>query len=214
MSRNAWLTPDVEELEANRDERVICVPGSLWYLVGGALDLLAQAENWEEFGDATPDDMAQFFADVLDDYAMSSFRNVGMIASFATGAVPEGWQLMDGRTIAQADYPELTAKVPAIWLSGSNIILPDARNRFVTGAGPSFPNGTLGGANTHTLTTAEMPTHSHVTQVPSFGAPAAPGALPVLASTFSNQTGNVGSGNAHNNMPAYFAARWAIYAGR
>lgn len=65
---NAWLTPDIEQLSGSLDTRFISVPGSLWYLVSGALILLADERNWEMSGTATPDEMAGFFADVLDEF--------------------------------------------------------------------------------------------------------------------------------------------------
>jgi microcystin-dependent protein len=212
----AWLTPEESQLSESQVERTIRLPGSLWSYVTGALALLAEAENWEEFGDATPDDMAQFFADVLDDYAMSSFRNVGMIVSYCLDvAVPAGWLLLNGQTVAQADYPELANVVPTSWISGSNIVLPDARNRFLVSSGPGLTTGTVGGANTHTLAAGEMPVHNHTYLSP--GTPAlvaSPGEILAATQGSTANTGNAGSGQAHNNMPSYLAIRWWIYAGR
>jgi microcystin-dependent protein len=216
----AWLTPDESQLSESQVERTIRLPGSLWSYVTGALALLAEDENWEEFGDATPEDTAQFFADVLDDYAMSSFRNVGMIAAFSVdGAVPPGWLFMNGQAVAQADYPELTAACPAAWQSGGNITLPDCRQRFLVGSGigalPNIGTGTIGGANTHTLTTSEMPAHNHTYLSPGTATlVAAPGEILAATQAATANTGNAGSGVAHNNTPAYLAIRWWIYAGR
>jgi microcystin-dependent protein len=188
----------------------------LWSYVTGALALLAEAENWEEFGDATPDDMAQFFTDVLDDYAMSSFRNVGMIAAFTRDiAMPFGWIPMVGQAVAQADYPELTAVVVASWISGSDIVLPDMRGRFLVMSDTGIGLGATGGANTHTLTAAQMPVHNHTYLSP--GTPAlvaSPGEILAATQGVTANTGNSGSGQAHNNMPPYLAIRWGIYAGR
>jgi uncharacterized delta-60 repeat protein len=58
--------------------------------------------------------------------------------SGAVNAVPEGWFLCDGS-------------------NGT----PDLRDRFVVGAGSSYTVGGTGGANAVTLTTAEIPSHSH-----------------------------------------------------
>ena len=38
---------------------------------------------------------------------------------------------------------------------------PDLRNRFVVGAGSSYNVGATGGSNSVTLTTAQMPSHTH-----------------------------------------------------
>lgn len=216
MSLEAWLTPDQTQLSESQVERTIRLPGSLWYLISGALNLLAEADNWEEFGDATPEDTAQFFADVLDDYAMSSFRNVGMIAAFCRDpAVPAGWLILNGQTVTQEDYPELAAVVPLDWLVGSDIVLPDARDRVLVMSGPTINTGVTGGANTHTLTTNEMPAHTHTTpSVPTPAVAATPGPLSVIAALSNGPTASTGNGQPHNNLPAYLAIRWWIYAGR
>lgn len=54
------------------------------------------------------------------------------------------------------------ASIPSGWAlcNGSNGT-PDLRDRFVVGAGSSYNPGATGGANSVTLTTAQMPSHSH-----------------------------------------------------
>jgi microcystin-dependent protein len=54
------------------------------------------------------------------------------------GSVPTGWYLCDGT-------------------NGT----PDLRDRFIVGAGTSYAVGATGGSANHTLTTAEMPAHTH-----------------------------------------------------
>lgn len=71
MSKNAWLTPDASILANPQGCRTISVPGDLFYLVTGCLELLAESENWEVFGTATPDEMAQYFRDVIDEHVDS-----------------------------------------------------------------------------------------------------------------------------------------------
>ena len=72
---------------------------------------------------------------------------VGVITLWSGGVVPVGWHLCDG-----------TAGTP------------DLRNKFVVGAGVTYPSGSSGGAATHdhsgataghALTAAELPTHRH-----------------------------------------------------
>jgi microcystin-dependent protein len=81
---------------------------------------------------------------------------------------PAGWLFMDGQTLANAQsvYPALWAALPATFKSGTSIILPDLRGRVTlhAGTGAGLTNrvlGATGGAETHTLTTAQLPSHSH-----------------------------------------------------
>jgi microcystin-dependent protein len=65
---------------------------------------------------------------------------VGFIGmwSGSTAAVPTGWALCDGT-------------------NGT----PDLRDRFIVGAGTTYAVGATGGANTVTLTTSQIPSHTH-----------------------------------------------------
>lgn len=58
--------------------------------------------------------------------------------SGAADAIPDGWTLCNGENGA-----------------------PDLRDRFLVGAGNSYTVGATGGADTVTLTTAQMPSHNH-----------------------------------------------------
>ena len=55
-----------------------------------------------------------------------------------------------------------STEIPTGWLlcDGQNNT-PDLRDRFIVGAGNSYSVGNTGGEATHTLTVAEMPSHSH-----------------------------------------------------
>lgn len=58
--------------------------------------------------------------------------------SGASDAIPSGWALCDGQ-------------------NGT----PDLRGRFILGAGGTYQAGNSGGAETHQLTTNELPSHTH-----------------------------------------------------
>lgn len=215
MTVNAWLTPDTALFSESHEERTISLPGSLWYLIGGALDMLADAGNWEEIGDATPEESAQFFANILDDFHMSAFRNVGMISAFCSTSLPDKWLEMNGQTLAQADYPELAAVVHSSWKSGDNFTIPLMEDAFIAHHGDTALLGRFSGANTHALTSSQMPTHSHTyarRQNTIFVQSGSGGVVPHIEATAN--TGNAGSGSAHNNMPRNLGVMFAIYAGR
>jgi microcystin-dependent protein len=101
------------------------------------------------------------------------------------------------------------ASAAADWAAGKTITLPDARGRAVIGSGTGSSltarthGGTLG-AETHTLSTVELPSHSHslqgaqiVTTTGGGSGPYAPGSGvgPTITSTSA-----AGGDGAHNNM--------------
>ena len=76
--------------------------------------------------------------------------------------------LCDGTNYAQAAYPALFAVVGTIYCSPpcapGDFAVPDMRGRVPAGQGGSVLNVPLGsvvGSETHTLSGAEMPSHTH-----------------------------------------------------
>lgn len=113
------------------------------------------------------------------------------------------------------------ASIPSGWYlcNGSNST-PDLRGRFVIGAGGGYNPGDTGGEATHTLTEAEMPSHTHIqnSHTHSYSAGGAAdtfdggpynynvinfSARTTGSTTATNQ--NTGGGGAHNNLPPYYA---------
>lgn len=66
------------------------------------------------------------------------------------------WLFEHGQTVTVAAFPDLAAARPS-WVSGSNIILPDSRDRMTIGAGGAHAGGTTGGSATVSLTTGHIP---------------------------------------------------------
>jgi hypothetical protein len=123
--------------------------------------------------------------------------------------------------------------IPAGWLlcDGTNGT-PDLRSRFVVGAGSTYNPGDTGGADSVTLTTAQIPSHTHTATVTD------PGHAHSLALGFStlsggsfgganlNSTSNTnsattgitvtnaatGGGGSHENRPPYFALAFLMKA--
>jgi microcystin-dependent protein len=96
----------------------------------------------------------------------------GMISLWygSIGSVPSGWYLCDGS-------------------NGT----PDLRDRFIIGAGTSYAVGATGGSSTHTLTTAEMPSHTHTATVNDPGHNHTVQGF-IVSGASSNQTGVLGAG--------------------
>lgn len=209
-----WLTPDLSLFSESLDCRVIRVPGSLWYLVSGALLYLTETGNFEQFGTATPEETADFFQQVYEEFLMSQCAYVGELRPFSFSPVPDGWLLLDGTAVSVTDHPVLAAVVPASWLSGGNINLPDMVARSAVGSGTGYDLGDTGGEENHTLTIEEIPSHNHSYELAVLTADIK-GELPApsLDALTPAVTGSTGGGDAHNNMQPYLVVNWAIYAG-
>jgi microcystin-dependent protein len=141
---------------------------------------------------------------------------IGQVAQFVMVA-PTGWLELDGSTYAESDYPELFAKLPAAWISGTDFTLPDVQDVFLAGTGLAGIVGATGGSNEHALTAAEMPSHSHDYVMP-VAAPDTIGAgapVPSVSTTVpGTPTSSAGSGDPHENRPSFLALVVAVFAGR
>lgn len=137
--------------------------------------------------------------------AANSCNMIGQIIIWPSTDLPEGVLLCDGSPFDTDFYPELHAVL-------GNDELPDLRGRFVLGEGNGHTIGQTGGSETHTLTIAEMPTHSHgyTSALPSLSTivvPDEPSAVPGPGTTAPE-----GGNQPHNNMPPYYVLVYGIIA--
>lgn len=153
----------------------------------------------------------------------------GALMSFAGSTTPAGWLLCDGSAVSRTTYASLFTAVGTTYGVGdgsSTFNLPDLRGRVpvgkdnmggsaanrVTTAGSGVDGATLGangGAQTHTLTTAQLPAHTHalLTDTLTGGTNAT---LGKLSGGTPGATGSTGSGDAHNNMQPSLVANYLI----
>ena len=79
-------------------------------------------------------------------------------------ATPDtGCLFLDGTLVvgAATTYPNLWAVIPTSWKIGSDMQLPDWREKTLFGAGTGFTLGASGGSNTVTIASANLPLHTH-----------------------------------------------------
>jgi microcystin-dependent protein len=143
----------------------------------------------------------------------------GTVVMWVTGTAPTGWLLCDGTEQLITSFPTLDGVLGTTYgirTNGSGAAgtthfrLPDLRGRVPMGAGTgrnvadsaNLTARTLGtkvsDAETHTLTTAEMPAHTHSSL--QLGNAGGSTGLPVTGTvTTDTTTGSTGGGGAHNN---------------
>lgn len=155
----------------------------------------------------------------------------GTIVPFAGGFAPSGWLFCAGQNVSRTTYATLYSVLGDVYGAGDGSTtfgLPDLRGRVIAGkdnmggstasrlTSPQVAGTTLGatgGAQTHTLTTAEIPAHTHSTGIYGSGATSPP--APVASSTTRGSTAydtaaNAGGGGAHNNVQPTFILNYVI----
>lgn len=223
-----FLTP-AQTPTATRCRRLL-IPDHIDWLtvINGALVVLLNESNWEQLDGISPAEAVQAAQDLFLAYQISDcesepatpMRIVGTIMPYATTSAPAGTLECDGATYLTANYPDLAAALdPAFLISPTEFRVPDLRGRTVigAGAGPSLTSravGASGGAETHVLSIAEMPSHNHSVNSTANSTGGAANAFARAASHAggTSLTNNQGGGAAHNNMPPFVALRYAIVA--
>ena len=132
------------------------------------------------------------------------------------------------KTEAQALYApknilETVYPIGAIYLSVNNInpntlfgfgSWEQIKDTFLLAAGNTYSAGSTGGEAEHTLTTEEMPAHTHTFNrhqlwrtetVPESGESDGYGVSNKTLTVYSDNTSSIGGGQAHNNMPPYLS---------
>jgi microcystin-dependent protein len=156
---------------------------------------------------------------------MTSFA-IGQIISTVTTMANDNLILLDGSTIDGLEYPELWSVVPASWIDGDDIILPNMSQKGVFGENADV--GDIIGENTVQLQISELPSHTHVQNIHSHSevipvvAVALGGEIPATASLVTaspSTTGgtiatnqNTGNDDPHNNIQESLSVYWYIVA--
>lgn len=166
----------------------------------------------------------------------SVFVPVGAVVAYGSSTAPKGWLSCLGQEVKRGDYPDLFAVIGTTYGSGDGTTtfnLPNLSGRVVvgqgTGAGLTARSmGAAGGAETHALTTNEMPSHTHTSNavggtlglITADGNNTAGGGLDasavepnLYAAPAALSINSSGSGAAHNNMQPFAVLNYIIRFG-
>lgn len=202
-----FLTPDAPTTNETRF-LLLRIPAAAGFssAVVGALALLSQELKWERSGNLKPYEVAQIYARMIQDMKYWTPAEIGDFVDSVAEKDPAYYLKCDGSTYQAADWPELFAILPPGWKGVNTFTLPEMSGRGRVGVGVSgsrsFVLGEVQGEFDHTLTTAEMPSHTHGESI----------AIPAIinggleapanaATAASGVTGSAGLGQAHNNLP-------------
>lgn len=200
----------------NASDPLIChslqLRPSLWAVVFDTLQRLGEPYAWiqDDLAAATPGEVAQEIVKATDAAVFAGCSMLGDIRMIARDVA--AWELVcDGATYNRVDYPDLYAVLDAAYiLDADTFRVPDLMDRFPLGA---LIVAQSGGASSHTLTEAEIPSHNHVVSDADItGLFVSPGEVPAVINTTVSVSGNTGGGQAHNNMPPYETVLFVILA--
>lgn len=230
----AWLTPS--EIDEPEHCFRLFLPYSMTHVLLGLFLEVSEVYNWEQFGDATPEECAALWLNVLNTFAECPPESeltmpIASIFPFAGATIPDGCLLCDGASYTSSEYPDLYAAIHANFKSGSNFNVPDLRAKFPVGVGTFAASGSVamagtGGADKHTLNIGELAAHKHPVNddgtaeyhlhTTDPGSALARQAWPANPAggwiKVNSETGSKGLGNAHNNLPPFQGVNYCIVA--
>ena len=106
--------------------------------------------------------LGELYDDCFDSVILGEFPVIGCVKWSYAELDPQYYIRLDGTAVSQADWPELAAVVPPLWLVGGDILLPNLQDTIMQGAQNDNSNlGVTGGLNARQIAADNLPEHRH-----------------------------------------------------
>lgn len=199
------------------------------WVIMGPVHIASSAPSTPQAGDLWVDTGSSYTVKVFNSSTWISLakttdviETTGVIKMWSTNSAPTGYLICDGTAVSRATYSGLFAVIATDFGVGNGTTtfnLPNYKGRVPLGRDSADANfdilgnspTTYVGEKTHTLTTPEMPAHTHNTQVGVAG-----GATATVASKVDTNslefiaTTSTGGGGVHNNIQPYSVINFII----
>ena len=222
---------DILALASNYENKAVPLSGESRAVLYYALEAIKDSNYWKQnsaevISDSDKDEIDRIvsgaFYDLSQEAVCPTMAYISEIRMFAGETLPDGWVWCDGQLLDRTTYADLFAEI-FVWYgstNGGNFRVPDMRRRSPVGADDDF-SGTSDeslaasfGEESHVLTVAEIPAHSHNSHVQTGTGLA--GTQYIKGNATQNtpvETGSTGGDTAHENRSPGLAVNFAIYTG-
>lgn len=169
-----------------------------------ALSVMLDRWHWVALDDGDWDTLEAAISKAL--AALMTNTAIGQVV-WRIGGIQANELLCDGSQYDRVDYPDLYDVLDSAYIVDADTFrVPDLAHKVMVGEGDGWDVGDTGGAEEHTLTVTEMPSHTHTYTPPTLNIDLeSPGAPDIFAAGLGlpTATSSAGGDGAHNNMQPY-----------